>query len=99
MWKNVKIVRELREEKGITVLITKKREIENYLSPRIIPEIDVIDNYSDIKTKTKSGKKVFEIYWPNMTAEDILDCDKYTDQYGYEKHEIVDIINSILSLH
>lgn len=34
-----------------------------------------------------------------MTAEDILDCDKYTDQYGYEKHEIVDIINSILSLH
>jgi len=88
------------QNQGVKILFTRKREIENYLCPSLLGDgVSVIGDFDDVKKMPHSnGGKVMERRWEKMTAEMILANDKYLDTAGCEKHEICEILGTVLAL-
>jgi len=88
------------EADGGLCFILRKREIENYLHPRVIqdatgkamPGVDL--NHADMKSIFGTG--ICGLI-SHMSAAQILERDAYQDQ-GVEKHELLEICLSILEL-
>ena len=90
------------EEDGGIFIITKKREIENYLHPNVFKRICNIDlafnDFTDLKELTKMNKIVLDMnIMKRMTADEILERDIYHEN-DQEKHEILDMLNTFLGL-
>jgi len=91
------------EEEGGKFFILRKRSIENYLHPvafkRILNKSITVEEFNNVKEQipdydwNKHLKPVVE----GMSADEILEMDRYDDGAG-EKHELVDILESILQL-
>jgi predicted ATP-dependent endonuclease of OLD family len=94
------------EGSGRAFYSTRKREIENYLCP------DMIDARTGIRvnfTDTCDAKKiigqavrvkaddVIDKFWPQMTAEQILQRSMYQDG-GEERSELTELIENLLAL-
>ncbi len=86
------------EQDGGLFFILRKREIENYLHKDAIQrhgvEIKDYDDFSDMKSLF--GKKIVKAVH-EMTVEEILECDRYKDDRS-ERHELMEIVEQILSL-
>lgn len=93
--KNQKNIQEFKSQ-DIQILFTRKREIENYLSPSLLG-LSSIDDFEDVKARV-NDKRIFEKKWPMMKAKDILENDKYINSSGDECHELPEIINQIYSM-
>lgn len=94
------------EEKGKKCFITRKREIENYISPDLVQELTGqevgFDDFCDAKKKISRVTKVkaddvMDKFWPQMNAERIVSCSTYNDSSG-TKVEIIEILEGILSI-
>jgi len=92
---------------GKKAATTRKREIENYIDPSltqsaVYTEFDdakkIIANTDNLKDRRGKPHKVFETHWPNMSAKQITACSQYTDTFGVNRVEMVEIINEINSL-
>lgn len=92
---------------GKFVHLTRRREPENYIHPKILKDEYGIDDFQQTETgDTKeeisritplSGRQVLDTLWPKMSADLILEMDVYEED-GDEKHEMVEVFNSILEL-
>lgn len=85
---------------GYSAVVTKKREIENYLDHSVVGA--TYGDYDDAKhiistTNNMAQSKVIDAYWPSMNAQQILDCSKYS-QGSDERYEILDMIQDIIAL-
>lgn len=94
------------EEKGRKCFITRKREIENYISPNLIKNITgkdlEFDSFSDVKkiiAKASNVKPddVIDVFWPKMEIDEMLECSAYMDN-DVERYEIIELIKGILSM-
>lgn len=104
--KSLDMADEIREM-GKYVHLTRRREPENYIHPRILEEQynhvgyqqgDTNDAKHEINAITQIKRtKVLEILWPQMTADLILEMDVYEED-GHEKHELVDSLSDLLNL-
>lgn len=108
--KNCTLMEGLRAS-GTKAHMTRKREAENYLLPQVI-HVQVntaasaalgygefIDAKPLISQATSvRANKLLETFWPAMTAAHILQADEYTDNSGIARHEIVEVLNDLLSL-
>lgn len=86
-------------DQGIMAFCTKKKEIENYINCALTGcTYGNHDNAKNIIASTNniSEGKVIKNYWPQMTAEQIIESSKYTDEVGSEKIEILEILSEIL---
>jgi putative ATP-dependent endonuclease of the OLD family len=93
--KNQKSIEEFRK-KGINLVLTRKKEVENYLCPSLIPNIEKIGDYDDVK-KMANDKKILEKKWHQMTADKILERSKYSID-GKDKYELLELSQMILAL-
>ena len=86
------------EEQGGACYILRKREIENYLHRDALTRaghtVVGYDDYSDMKQIY--GRRVVEAM-THMTSDEILAMDCYDDD-GYERHELCDIVEALLTL-
>jgi len=86
------------EECGGLFYILRKRDIENYIHKNAISRsgrsYKDYDDFSDMKELF--GDNVYKCF-KDMPCEELLEMDKYIES-GVEKHEIRDIITSLLSL-
>ncbi|WP_397452043.1 AAA family ATPase [Pseudomonas sp. NA-150] len=85
---------------------TRKREIENYLSPEMIEQLTGVEVSF---TETCDAKKiigkavsikaddVIDKLWPLMSSEQILQCSMYQDN-GKERSELQDLIRNLVAL-
>jgi hypothetical protein len=84
---------------GGELIVLRKREIENYLHERVVKaavnNFTPYDDFSDMKELF--GKKIVNQI-ENMTAEEILQCDKYTVGTK-QRHELKEIVEKILALN
>ncbi len=85
---------------GHHAVVTRKREIENYLDESIVGV--TCNDYDDAKhlistTNNIAMSKVINTFWPAMTAQQILDNSKYQDGIE-EKYEILEILEAIIAL-
>lgn len=94
------------EAQGKSFYSTRKREIENYLCPKLIASMSRQEvNYTDTCDAKKIignaiGMKpddVIERFWPLMTAENIIEQSKYNDA-GNERYELVELSQQIIAL-
>ncbi|MDV7211466.1 hypothetical protein [Azotobacter beijerinckii] len=94
------------EATGAAFHTTRKREIENYLCPDLIrAETGVQVAYTDICDAKKiigqavglKSDEVIDRFWPQMTAEQIIQRSLYQDA-GNDKSELKELIESLLSL-
>jgi predicted ATP-dependent endonuclease of OLD family len=90
------------EEDGGVFIITRKKEIENYLHPivfRRVFKIDLVfDDFTDVRDLTKRNGICLDMnIIKQMTADEILERDKYIEN-GQEKHEILEMLNTFLGL-
>ncbi len=83
---------------GGIFIVSKKREIENYLHHRAIASsgrlLKTYDDYSDMKALF--GENVIKVI-ADMTSAEILEKDKYVDASA-EHHELKEIIEKILAI-
>lgn len=88
-------------------ILTKKRELENYIDPDLILKecgCEVVySDTSDAKTIIASAtgikaEKVLGKFWPLMDAEMILKNSTYEED-GIVKHELLEIIEAVLDAH
>lgn len=105
---NVSKIEDLKAQ-GKVALVTRKREPENYLLPATYehklsegedpPEItDECDAKKLIGAATKTRAiNVMELFWPNMTAEMLLQSCKYHED-GTDKHEFIEMLEAIYSI-
>lgn len=94
-------------DRGIMAFLTKKREAENYLHPAAIQRksrqllsfgpTDDVKMIVNAATRTKQTR-VLETYWVEMTAEEILEQDKYCDDQNVERHELLEMVTELLKL-
>jgi predicted ATP-dependent endonuclease of OLD family len=94
------------EAAGRAFYSTRKREIENYLCPRLV-ETETGENvtFTDICDAKKIignavGMKpdnVIDRFWPLMNADQIILCSTYNDGDG-DKAELPELVNNILAL-
>ena len=99
--KNEKLVKKLRSQ-GKVAIITKKREIENYIDP-VHTNGAVYGDFEDAKkiiatVHTIRPSNVMRQFWPNMTAEQIKMSGRYVKNDGTDGYEIVDIVEDILRI-
>lgn len=97
---------ELRAQ-GKLVILTKKREPENYIDPAIVEaQYKVTVNYTDTcdakkiiaKATKKRPEDVLERFWPLMSADQIIFRSKYVEG-EIEKIEMIEIIQSVIAAH
>lgn len=85
-------------EEGGKFFILRKREIENYLHSAAIERsgrsLNSYDDFTDMKALF--GNNVFKII-RDMSSDEILEMDSYDDG-GEERHELLDIAKTLLSL-
>ncbi len=103
--KNLDAINELKAS-GIKAYVTRKREPENYihLDCLCLPEgssfcfTDTCDAKVLIAAeKTSRKQNVLEDYWTLMTAKQIREVEKYSDN-GIEKYEFTEMFNDFLSI-
>jgi predicted ATP-dependent endonuclease of OLD family len=94
--KKMKLKSEIESDGGICFIL-RKREIENYLHYAVIKEKTgkelEINDFTDIKNLLSNVCGLFKY----MTAEQVLERDKYIDN-GTEKHELLEICKKVLEL-
>lgn len=101
--KNMRTIQELQEQ-GLPAFCTRKREIENYLHPALFNNNVDIQNFNDVKKEVyeydnKTGKsRVLDVYWPEMSFEQIRKTERYKDANGKVHYELTEIIKKILEL-
>lgn len=87
------------EADGGVVHFTRKREIENYLHPEVVRSItgkDVaIDDFCDVKALV--GDHCHGLI-KHMSCDQILERDRWIDEQGNERHELLEVIQSFLTL-
>lgn len=94
------------EAQGRAFYSTRKREIENYICPKII----AIETGNDVTyTNTCDAKKiignaarmkpddVIDRFWPLMNAGEIITCSEYTED-GIVKSELIELTEQIIAL-
>jgi hypothetical protein len=92
------------EAEGARFYITRKREIENYIHANVIRrefgvEV-VVEDYADM-SKVLAGivrKDNIPRLFAMMTAEEILERDRYLDDQGNERHELLEMIQDFLTM-
>jgi predicted ATP-dependent endonuclease of OLD family len=92
-------------EAGGKFYILRRREIENYFHRSAIKRATgkdvLVDQFNDVKHLISSDYRP-EHHVKNivsqMTHNEILEMDKYVDEDGNEKHELVEMIKELLSL-
>lgn len=86
------------EDQGGIFHILRKRSIENYIYPDKIRDSNYNFQQYDDYTPMKQlyNKKVYKLF-SNMSSSEILEMDVY-EENGEEKHELLEIINSLLNL-
>lgn len=103
--KNLDVINELRSN-GIKAYITRKREPENYihLDCLSLPEGSTFSftDTCDAKVliaveKTSRKQNVLEDYWTLMTAEQIRQVEKYSED-GTDKYELTEMFTDFLSI-
>ena len=79
--------------------VTRKREIENYLHRNAIQRAggmsDDFDDFTDMKAKF--GPNIISAV-EQMTPEEILERDAYTDNDGQERHELLEILQDFAAM-
>lgn len=94
------------EEKGRAFYSTRKREIENYLCPDLIEaQTGVRVNFTDTCDAKKTigqavrvkADDVIDKFWPQMTAEQILQRSMYQEGVD-QRSELKELIESLLGL-
>lgn len=95
----LKLKEEVERDGGLCHIL-RKREIENYLHPRVIEEKTgkqvQADDFDFVDLKAKYGREIAGLA-QHMTAEQILERDCYTEN-GLSKHELQEICQSIIDL-
>ncbi|MBF6592005.1 MAG: hypothetical protein IVW57_15965 [Ktedonobacterales bacterium] len=85
---------------GGACVILRKREIENYLHPAALARAGfpplVFDDFTDMKALFNHRRIAAVI--EEMTADEMLARDHYVDERGEERHELLEILQSILAL-
>jgi predicted ATP-dependent endonuclease of OLD family len=103
---NVARITDLRS-KGVRAHATRKREFENYLHADAIQRATGIQvafsDTDDVKklvnqTAQIAESEVLAKIFPQMTATEILRCDRYTGEQGEDRHELVEVLNDLLGL-
>lgn len=103
--KNLNAVSDLRAS-GIKAYVTRKREPENYIHLECLslPEGSTfcITDTCDAKVliaaeKTSRKQNVLEDYWTLMTAEQIREVERYSDN-GIDKYEFTEMFSDFLSI-
>jgi predicted ATPase len=88
------------QEQGGACIILRKREIENYLHPAALKRAGYpalsFDDFSDVKSLYNNKRIAAAIR--HMTADEILSTDRYVDDNGVERHELLEIARAILAL-
>jgi predicted ATP-dependent endonuclease of OLD family len=87
-------------EDGGKFFILRKREIENYIHQdayyRVTNDRITIGDFDNVKDMYFKNKDVLKKVLEEMTAEEIMEKDRYKAPNGDEKHELVEIIEEIL---
>jgi hypothetical protein len=93
------------EAEGGKFYLTRKREVENYLHPetlrRVTGRSDISDfgDFDDVAQLIPWIPKEDLIgFFKRMTVDEILERDRYIDDAGDERHELVELIQDFLSL-
>jgi len=87
------------ESQGGTFFILKKRAIENYIHPKAIERSSgsVPEPYNDFTDmKDVFGSNTSKLITA-MSSDEILEMDRYED-HGVEKHELKEIVETLLDL-
>ena len=92
---------------GKVVILTRKREAENYICPTLILSTtgssvqysDTCDAKKIIGSATRTAQgDVLEKFWPHMNADAIINNSKYNED-NVERIEFIETLNKILSIH
>ncbi|MEX1096273.1 MAG: ATP-dependent endonuclease [Planctomycetales bacterium] len=95
---------------GTSAFVTRKREPENYIHLDVVlpfvqegstltPYTDTCDAKRIIGTATrKRPDDVIDCFWVKMTAEQIREVEKYVDEVGDERHELTELLQSVLAI-
>lgn len=103
--KNIDAIQEIKQN-GIKAYLTRKREPENYIHYDVLnlPQTSSlsIDDEYDAKTliaaeKVSRKQNVIEDYWTLMSAEQIREVERYTEN-GNEYYEFTDMFTDFLSI-
>jgi len=93
------------ETEGGKFYLTRKREVENYLHPetlrRVTGRSDIPDfgDFDDVAQLIPwIPKKDLTGFFKWMTVDEIMERDRYIDDAGNERHELVEMIQDFLSL-
>jgi len=93
------------ESDGGVFVILRKRTMENYLHPeairRVLGRNVSVEDFNDVKSQISNQYDWRHHLKPvvkAMTAGEILEMDKFSDQNGNEKHELVEILKKLLQL-
>jgi putative ATP-dependent endonuclease of OLD family len=92
------------ESDGGTFKILRKRSVENYLHPeamkRVLSRDITINDFNDVKSQIPNydWRKHLKPVVEAMTTDEILNMDKYTDETGNERHEILEVLEELLKI-
>ena len=85
--------------------ILRRREIENYLHPAAIKRVTgkdaTVSEYNEVKGKIASKYDIESHLRPiisQITEQEVLEMDRYLDQNGNERHELVELVRELLTL-
>ncbi|MBU4502770.1 MAG: ATP-binding protein, partial [Nanoarchaeota archaeon] len=84
------------QREGVNIFYTRKREVENYLCPSVVDNVQEIGDFDDVKKI--AGKNILKNKWPMMTADKILSRDKYIDENGNEQNELLELMEEVIGL-
>jgi len=88
------------EKEGGVCFILRKREIENYIHPNAIiksgSDYQEYDDFTDMK-KLFGLNVIKKVEF--MEADEILEMDKYIEKDGTERHELLEIIKTVINFH
>lgn len=87
------------ESEGIIVCLTRKREIENYIHPSLLPDGIILNDLDDAKKILGSAfnirkNKALSTFIDDMTAEMIREVEEYEEE-KIKRHEFTDFFNEI----
>lgn len=92
---------------GHIAICTRKREIENYLSPDLFDHQTTIEDYNDAKKEVKDYKRRHRIldkgspitlYWQKMNFERLKITGNYINETGVKCNELISIIEELLNI-
>jgi predicted ATP-dependent endonuclease of OLD family len=93
------------ESDGGVFVILRKRTLENYLHPeairRILGRNAIVEDFNDVKSQISNQydwRRHLKPIVEAMTADEILEMDKFLDQDGNENHELLEILEKLLQL-